>query len=95
MRRLAAVLGIAALTVSSCANTDSWVQAHPATGWAAQYADAANTSYSPVDGAQALAPDWERSVKGELGAQAALGSGSYLAVNAQTADGCSLMVWET
>ncbi len=95
MRRLAAVLGIAALTVSSCANTDSWVQAHPATGWAAQYADAANTSYSPVDGAQALTPDWERSVKGELGAQVALGSGSYLAVNAQTADGCSLMVWET
>ena len=95
MRRLAAVLGIAALTVSSCGNTDSWVEAHPSIGWTAQYADAANSSYSPVDGAQALTPDWERSVKGELGAQAALGSGSYLAVNGQTPDGCSLMVWET
>lgn len=95
MRRLAAVLGIAALTVSSCGNTDSWVEAHPATGWAAQYADAANSSYRPVAGARALTPDWERSVKGELGAQVALGSGSYLAVNGQTAGGCSLMVWET
>jgi outer membrane protein assembly factor BamB len=95
VRRLAAVLGIAALSVSSCGNTDSWVEAHPATGWAAQYADAANSSYSPAAGAQALAPEWERSVKGELGAQAAMSSGSYLAVNGQTADGCSLMVWET
>lgn len=97
MRRLAAVLGIAALTVSSCGNTDSWVEAHPATGWAAQYADAANSSYRPTNGAQALVPDWERSVKGELGAQVAVssgGSGSYLAANGQTADGCSLMVWE-
>lgn len=95
MRRLAAVLGIAALTVSSCGNTDSWVEAHPSTGWAAQYADAANSSYHPADGARALSPDWERSVKGELGAQIALGSGSYLAVNGQTPSGCSLMVWET
>lgn len=95
MRRLAAVLGIAALTVSSCGNTDSWVEAHPSTGWAAQYADAANSSYRPADGARALTPDWERSVKGELGAQIALGSGSYLAVNGQTPGGCSLMVWET
>jgi outer membrane protein assembly factor BamB len=38
--------------------------------------------------------EWTRSVKGDLGAAAALGSGSYLAVNAQTAGGCSLMVWE-
>ena len=95
MRRLAAVLGIAALTVSSCGNTDSWVAAHPSTGWAAQYADAANSSYRPLDGAQALTPDWERSVKGDLGAQVALGSRSYLAVNGQTPAGCSLMVWET
>jgi outer membrane protein assembly factor BamB len=95
VRRLAAVLGIAALTVSSCGNTDSWVEAHPSTGWAAQYADAANSSYRPADGARALSPDWERSVKGELGAQIALGSGSYLAVNGQTPSGCSLMVWET
>ena len=95
MRRLAAVLGIAALTVSSCGNTDSWVEAHPSMGWPAQYADAANSSYRPADGARALSPDWERSVKGELGAQIALGSGSYLAVNGQTPSGCSLMVWET
>ncbi|MGW0158037.1 outer membrane protein assembly factor BamB family protein [Mycobacterium sp. NPDC003323] len=83
-----------ALLVSACANTDSWVEAHPATGWPAQYADAANSSHSPVAGAEALTPDWQRSVKGELGAQVALGSGSYLAVNGQTAAGCSLMVWE-
>jgi outer membrane protein assembly factor BamB len=95
VRRLAAVLGIAALTVSSCGNTDSWVEAHPSMGWPAQYADAANSSYRPADGARALSPDWERSVKGELGAQIALGSGSYLAVNGQTPSGCSLMVWET
>ncbi|MGK2903126.1 MAG: PQQ-binding-like beta-propeller repeat protein [Mycobacterium sp.] len=98
VHRLAAALGIAALTVSSCANTDSWVEAHPATGWSAQYADAANSSYRPGDGAQVLTAEWERSVKGELGAQAAVssgGSGNYLAVNGQTADGCSLMVWET
>ncbi len=56
MRRLAAVLGIAALTVSSCGNTDSWVEAHPSMGWPAQYADAANSSYRPADGARALSP---------------------------------------
>ena len=33
-------------------------------------------------------------MKGDLGAAVALGSGSYLAANAQTAGGCSLMVWE-
>ena len=38
--------------------------------------------------------EWTRSVKGDLAAQVALGSGSYLAVNAQTPGGCSLMVWE-
>ncbi|MGU3498814.1 outer membrane protein assembly factor BamB family protein [Mycobacterium sp. C31M] len=83
------------MVVSACGNTDSWVQAHASDGWSAQYADAANTSYSPVDGAEALRADWERSVKGELGAQVALGSGNYLAVNGQTPAGCSLMVWET
>ncbi|MEH3135224.1 MAG: PQQ-binding-like beta-propeller repeat protein [Mycolicibacterium neoaurum] len=93
-RRLAAVLSMTTLLASACANTDSWVEAHPATGWSAQYADAANSSYSPVDGARELSLDWQRSVKGALGAQAALGSGAYLAVNGQTADGCSLMVWE-
>ena len=86
-----------ALLLSSCGNTDSWVAAHPAPGWAAQYADAANSSYVDVSGANALRLDWTRSVKGSLGAQVALGSTgatNYLAANAQTAGGCSLMVWE-
>jgi outer membrane protein assembly factor BamB len=38
--------------------------------------------------------EWRRSVKGDVAAQVALGSGSYLAVNGQSAGGCSLMVWE-
>ena len=95
-RRVAA-LAVAALTaavLAGCGNTDSWVQARAAQGWSAQYADAANSSYTPVDGAAALRLDWVRSVKGDVGAQVALGSGDYLAVNAQTAGGCSLMVWE-
>ena len=41
-----------------------------------------------------LTLQWSRSVKGELGAAPALGSTGYLAVNGQTAGGCSLMVWE-
>ena len=45
--------------------------------------------------ADTLRPEWTRSVKGDLAAAVALGSGSYLAVNAQTPGGCSLMVWET
>ncbi|MDT5179142.1 MAG: hypothetical protein QOJ95_3340 [Mycobacterium sp.] len=84
----------ATLILSSCGNTDSWVQAHPAQGWSAQYGDAANSSYAPVDGDRALRLDWIRSVKGSIESQVALGSGDYLAVNAQTAGGCSLMVWE-
>ncbi|MGE4364208.1 MAG: hypothetical protein AB7E41_18675, partial [Mycolicibacterium sp.] len=56
-----------------CGNTDSWVEARPAGGWAAQYADAANTSSSPVEGADALRLEWTRSVKGKLAAQVALG----------------------
>src|SRR4051794_27569562 len=94
MRRFAAVLAATALTVTGCGNTDSWVDAHAAQGWSAQYADAANSSYSPVDGATSLKLQWSRSVKGELGAQVALGAGGYLAANAQTAGGCSLMLWE-
>ena len=66
-----------------------------ASGWPAQYGDAANSSYAAVAGADALRLEWTRSVKGDLAAQVALGSGSYLAVNAQTPGGCSLMVWET
>lgn len=95
IRRFAAVLGAAALTVTACGNTDSWVDAHAAQGWSAQYADAANSSYSPIGGADTLKLEWSRSVKGTLGAQVALGAGGYLAANAQTADGCSLMLWES
>jgi outer membrane protein assembly factor BamB len=80
--------------LAGCGNTDSWVEAHPASSWAAQYADASNSSYTPAPGDRDLRLEWTRSVKGDLGAAAALGSGSYLAVNAQTAGGCSLMVWE-
>ena len=54
-----------------------------------------NSSYEPTAGADTLRLEWTRSVKGDLAAAVALGSGSYLAVNAQTSGGCSLMVWET
>ncbi len=81
--------------LAGCGSTDSWVQARAASGWAAQYADAANSSSSPVPGADTLRLEWVRSVKGDLTAQAALGPGNYLAVNGQTGGGCSLMVWET
>src|ERR1700742_1642996 len=80
---------------AGCGNTDSWVDAHAADGWPAQYGDAANSSYSPVAGADALRLEWRRSVKGDLASQVVLGSGNYLAVNAQSAGGCSLMVWES
>jgi outer membrane protein assembly factor BamB len=80
--------------LAGCGNTDSWVQAHPASGWATQYHDAANSSYTATPGAQVLKWEWSRSVKGELGAAVALGSDSYLAANAETSGGCSLMVWE-
>ncbi|WP_183469323.1 PQQ-binding-like beta-propeller repeat protein [Mycolicibacterium iranicum] len=80
--------------LGGCGTTDSWVDARAATGWSAQYADAANSSSTPVDGADTLRLEWARSVKGTLAAQVATGSGNYLAVNGQTASGCSLMVWE-
>lgn len=81
-------------TLAGCGNTDSWVEAAPADGWPAPYADASNSSYTPTAGADTLTLQWSRSVKGDLAASAALGSGSYLAVNGQTGSGCSLMVWE-
>jgi outer membrane protein assembly factor BamB len=83
-----------AAPLAGCGNTDSWVDPIAARGWPAQYADARNSSYSPTNGASTLTPGWTRSVKGELGAAAALGADNYLAVNGQTAGGCSLMVWE-
>src|SRR5882724_9762602 len=96
-RRLMVLASTALITgvLAGCGTTDSWVQAHAADGWAAQYGDAGNSSYSPVAGADTLRLEWRRSVKGDLAAQVALGSGRYLAINAQSAGGCSLMVWET
>ncbi|TGD84847.1 pyrrolo-quinoline quinone [Mycolicibacterium sp. CH28] len=96
LRRLLAsastLLVVSGLT--GCGNTDTWVESSAAPGWSAQYSDAANSSYTATGGASALKLRWSRSVKGELGAGAALGAGNYLAVNGQTAGGCSLMVWE-
>lgn len=96
-RRLIVLASTVLITaaLAGCGNTDSWVEAHPASGWPAQYGDARNSSYESTAGADGLRLEWTRSVKGELAASVALGSGSYLAVNAQTPAGCSLMVWET
>ena len=96
-RRLVALASatlVTGLVLAGCADTDSWVEAAPAVGWAAPYADAANSSYTDTAGARELELDWTRSVKGELGAAVALGAEGYLAANAQTAAGCSLMAWE-
>ena len=97
LRRIIVATATVLLTgaMAGCGTTDSWVDARAGSGWPAQYGDAANSSSSPVRGADTLRLDWVRSVKGDLAAQAALGSGDYLAVNGQTAAGCSLMVWET
>ncbi|MCV7427692.1 PQQ-binding-like beta-propeller repeat protein [Mycobacterium montefiorense] len=80
--------------LGGCGNTDAWVQAAAAPGWSAQYGDAANSSYTTTGGADKLSLQWTRSVKGNLGAGPALSSSNYLALNAQTPAGCSLMEWE-
>ena len=79
-----------------CGNTDSWVDAHAADGWPAQYGDAANSSYIAVRRRRARSRcDWTPLGQGRpRRAGSALGSGGYLAANAQTPGGCSLMVWE-
>ena len=82
------------VAVASCGNTDSWVDTVPAQGWPAQYGDAANSSYSATPGATDLTLRWTRSVKGSLAASVALSSRNWLAANAQTPGGCSLMEWE-
>ena len=96
LRRLLALASVTLVVGASagCGNTDSWVESAAAQGWSAQYADAANTSYTATAGSATLELTWSRSVKGSLDAGATLGAGSYLAVNGQTAGGCSLMVWE-
>jgi outer membrane protein assembly factor BamB len=83
-----------AAALAGCGNTDSWVDAVPADGWPAQYGDAANSSYTPTPGATGLTLRWTRSVKGSLAASVALSSRNWLAANAQTPGGCSLMEWE-
>ncbi|HTQ16538.1 PQQ-binding-like beta-propeller repeat protein [Mycobacterium sp.] len=95
-RRLLAAVVAAVLTVGlgGCGNTDTWVDAAPAPGWPAQYGDAANSSYTATAGATKLALVWTRSVKGSLAAGPALSVRGYLALNAQTPAGCSLMEWE-
>ncbi|MGB3484083.1 MAG: PQQ-binding-like beta-propeller repeat protein [Mycobacterium sp.] len=90
-----ALLGVVPMVfATACGNNDSWVDAAPSAGWPAPYGDAANSSYVPQPGATDLQFDWSRSVKGALGAAPALSSGTDLAANAQSAAGCSLMLWE-
>lgn len=90
-----AVLAVV-LTVGlgGCSNTDSWVEASASQGWSAPYGDAANSSYTTTSGAAKLSLEWTRSVKGSLAAGPALSARGYLALNAQTPAGCSLMEWE-
>ena len=80
--------------MAGCGNTDSWVDTAAAEGWPAQYGDAANSSYTATHGATGLTLHWTRSVKGSLAASVALSSRNWLAANAQTPGGCSLMEWE-
>ncbi|BBY88113.1 pyrrolo-quinoline quinone [Mycolicibacterium tokaiense] len=90
-----ALFGVVPLVLATgCGTDDRWVQAAPSPGWPAQYADAANSSYTPTTGAVELTFDWTRSVKGTLGAAVALNNDGGLAANAQTTAGCSLMNWE-
>ncbi|MGH3632657.1 PQQ-binding-like beta-propeller repeat protein [Mycobacterium sp.] len=90
----AAAATLLAVTLSGCHNTDSWVDIAAAQGWPAQYGDASNSSYTATAGATRLQLGWTRSVKGSLAAAAALSGRGWLAVNAQTPGGCSLMEWE-
>ncbi|MCV7125091.1 outer membrane protein assembly factor BamB family protein [Mycobacterium lacus] len=95
MRWLSTVfVPVLAAGLGGCSSTDSWVDAAPAQGWPAQYGDAANSSYTATSGATKLTLGWTRSVKGSLAAGPALSARGYLALNAQTAAGCSLMEWE-
>jgi outer membrane protein assembly factor BamB len=80
--------------MAGCGNTDAWVDTAPAQGWSAQYGDASNSSYTATSGATSLALRWTRSVKGSLAAAPAVSSRNWLALNAQTPAGCSLMEWE-
>jgi outer membrane protein assembly factor BamB len=97
LRRFVSVASAAIVlpgAVAGCGNTDAWVDTTPAQGWPAQYGDASNSSYTATSGATSLALRWTRSVKGSLAAAPALSSRNWLALNAQTPAGCSLMEWE-
>ena len=64
-------------------------------GWPAQYGDAANSSYTPTAGADRLTLQWTPFGEGQsLSVGSAGRLSDWLAVNAQTAAGCSLMEWE-
>ncbi|MBV9320179.1 MAG: PQQ-like beta-propeller repeat protein [Mycobacterium sp.] len=89
-----AVVALLVVALAGCGNTDSWVDAAPAPGWPAQYGDASNSSYTATTGATTLGLQWTRSVKGDLAAGPALSGRGWLALNAQTPGGCSLMEWE-
>ena len=96
-RRLIVLASTALITgaLAGCGNTDSWVEAHAADGWPAQYGDAANSSYTGLAGADAL--DWSGAARSRASSAPRWrwAPAHYLAVNAQTPAGCSLMVWET
>ena len=79
IRRSIVLVSTALITavLAGCGNTASWVDAQAASGWPAQYGDARNSSYEPAAGADTLRLEWVRSVKGDLAAAVALGSGSY------------------
>lgn len=96
LRRWASTVAavVLAAAVAGCGNTDAWVDTVPAQGWSAQYGDASNSSYTATSGATSLTLRWTRSVKGSLAAAPALSSHNWLALNAQTPGGCSLMEWE-
>lgn len=85
---------VCTVALGGCGNTDSWVDTAPARGWPAPYGDAANSGYTSIAGAPSLGLQWTRSVKGDLGAAPALSARGWMALNAQTPAGCSLMEWE-
>jgi len=70
-RRLIVLASTALITgvMAGCGTTDSWVEAHAADGWPAQYGDAANSSYSTVACADAQRLEWELSVNATLRAE--------------------------
>ena len=94
VRRFAAVAA-AALIVSACGTTDSWVEAHAADGWPAQYGDAANSSYTAASAPSRLRRTGADPSRATSAPRSPSGPSGYLAANGQTTGGCSLMVWES